>query len=78
MQVSHFADIGTPQSNINNTPVSPYESVTALRVGAQTTRLSSDKGYQNNKNLTLIQIRVQKTLHKIRKILKRTDEPIVV
>ena len=48
VQVSHFADIGTPQSNINNTPVSPYESVTALRVGAQTTRLSSDKGYQNN------------------------------
>jgi len=48
VQVNHFADIGTPRSNINNTPVSPYESVTALRVGAQTTRLSSDKGYQNN------------------------------
>ena len=33
VKVSHFADIGTPRSNINNTAVSPYESVTALRVG---------------------------------------------
>ena len=61
-------DHSTPRSNINNT-VSPYESLHMLRQGAQTTRISSE-GFQQHQKLALMQIRAQKTLKKVRKLLK--------